>query len=559
MSTDSDNRAAADVEDGPEFPKRSFEDWRKEAAKLAPNGDLSALETTTRDGLRIRPLYTRADSPEPDVSGFPGLPPYTRGRLPFPAGPRLYAFADHPDPAEANRLLSKDLEHGATGVWLAFDSSLRRGSREDGRQPDGIMPSDSAALRRLLKGVDLSRTAIFLDAGNSALATAAVVASLAASGPGTQTLRGCLGCDPLGTMAREGIVRGGIEAAFDGMAEAARWTAEEAPQLRSIAVSTLPYHDAGATAAEELACALAVGVSYLRELADRGFLVNRAGRQLAFVFAVGRDIFWEIAKLRAARRLWTQVARICGAPPQIQAMQLYAVTSHHTLTVLDPWVNLIRKTVEGFSAIAGGADGVTVLPFDRLLPHRTDRGRRLAINTFRILKDESGAAGVVDPAGGSWHLESITEELSRKAWEVFQEIEAMGGARRAWTQGWLRQRLARSSERERQLVREGTLPVTGVSRYDNPDQEAPQADASPSGPQGVKTRQLEELKHPLSSEGTGWFEDWVEAVGNNVALPDLCRALWKRGKDEAIKPAASHREGEEFERRRREEKEKAQP
>ncbi|MFE3938132.1 methylmalonyl-CoA mutase family protein, partial [Streptomyces goshikiensis] len=233
--------------------------------------------------------------------------------------------------------------------------------------------------------------------------------------------RASRGADPLGHEARTGEVLDLAEAAALARETAAAW-----PHVRALTVDALPYHEAGGSAAEELGLSLATGVAYLRALEGGGLGVEAALGQLEFRYAATADQFLTIAKLRAARRLWARVAEACGAP-EAGAQRQHAVTSPVMMTRRDPWVNMLRTTVACMAAGVGGADSVTVLPFDNELGLPDAFARRIARNTSTILLEESHLARVIDPAGGSYYVEQLTTELAGAAWEFFQTVEKAGG------------------------------------------------------------------------------------------------------------------------------------
>jgi methylmalonyl-CoA mutase len=354
-------------------------------------------------------------------------------------------------------------------VWLALG-------------PGGLPVGD---LERALEGVYLDLAPVVLDAGDQFGAAAAELLRLrealgAAAPPASG---GSLGADPLGYAARTG--------AHDQAAELRREAAELAarcatghPGLRAYVVDALPYHEAGAGPAQELGCSLAAGVAYLRDMTEAGLPVEAACAQLEFRYAATADQFTTIAALRAARRLWARVAQACGAVPEAGAQRQHAVTSPVMMTRRDPWVNMLRTTVATLAAGAGGADAVTVLPFDDALGLPDAFARRIARNTSSILLEESQLAGVIDPAGGSWYVEALTDELARAAWSWFQEIEGAGGMAAALRDGLVAERLREGwAERSAALARRKE-PVTGVSEFPDLDQRPLPRQAAPQRPGG---------------------------------------------------------------------------
>ncbi len=226
------------------------------------------------------------------------------------------------------------------------------------------------------------------------------------------------------------------------------------------------YHDAGGSDAEELGCALAAGVAYLRVLTGAGLGTAAALGQLEFRYAASADQFGTTAKLRAARRLWARVAEACGEPAA-GAQRQHAVTSAAMMTARDPWVNLLRTTLACFGAGVGGADAVTVLPFDSRLGLPDGFARRLARNTQLLLMEEASVSRVADPAGGSWYVERRTADLATAAWAWFQEIERAGGLAAALDSGLVADRLAATWATRADNLAHRRDPLTGVSEFPN--------------------------------------------------------------------------------------------
>ncbi|GGT88010.1 methylmalonyl-CoA mutase subunit beta [Streptomyces violascens] len=449
-----------------EFPDATHEQWqrlvegvlRKSGKELSGAAAEDALSTALEDGLGTRPLYTADDSvPDP---GFPGFAPFVRGgRVEGSTTGGWDVRQRHT--AVADGAVLADLENGVTSLWLVAG--------------DGGFPVER--LPQVLEGVYLDLAAVALDAGSQVEPAARELLRLYEErGVAREAARGNLGADPLGHEARTGEAFG-----FAPVAGLARQCADAYPGLRALTVDALPYHEAGGSAAQELGCSLATGVAYLRELTEAGLTAEQAAAQLEFRYAATADQFLTIAKLRAARRLWARVTEVCGAPAaQIQ----HAVTSPVMMSRRDPWVNMLRTTVATLAAGVGGADAVTVLPFDHALGLPDAFARRIARNTSSILVEESHLARVIDPAGGSWYVERLTDELAHAGWEFFRRIERAGGQASALRSGFIGEDLANTwAVRSAQLAKRRE-PITGVSEFPNlaepPVERAPAAPA-PSG------------------------------------------------------------------------------
>ncbi|WP_327186819.1 methylmalonyl-CoA mutase subunit beta [Streptomyces sp. NBC_01334] len=428
-----------------EFPDATHEQWqrlvagvlRKSGRDVSDAAAEEALSTALEDGLHLRPLYSAHDAaPDP---GLPGFAPFVRGGR---AEGNSVGGWDVRQQHTADGAVLADLENGVTSLWLLLG--------------DGGMPV--ASLGRVLDGVYLDLAPVVLDAGSDVESAAQELLRLYEErGVAREAARGNLGADPLGHEARTG--RGYDFAPVAGLA---RRCAEAYPGLRALTVDALPYHEAGGSAAQELGCSMATAVAYLRELTEAGLPVEHACAQLEFRYAATADQFLTVAKLRAARRLWARVTEVCGtAVGQVQ----HAVTSPVMMARRDPWVNMLRTTVATLAAGVGGADAVTVLPFDHALGLPDAFARRIARNTSTILIEESYLSRVVDPAGGSWYVERLTDELARAGWEFFQEIERTGGQAAALRSGRIGQDLADTWEARSARLAKRREPVTGVSEF----------------------------------------------------------------------------------------------
>ena len=386
------------------------------------------------------------------VPGYPGQPPFVRGR--GPAGNRggwdVRQRHEHPDPAVAREQIMEDLEGGVSSLWLGLG---------DGRIPVESLPD-------VLAETYLDLAPIVLDAGERFAEAAEVYLDVAAGrGVPAGALAGCLGADPLGVLARTGIDAGARRQHKHAGTPRRRPNRRRraGPPLRGRLprhprdlVDALPYHEAGGSDAEELGCALAAGLEYLRAMRAAGLPAEAAFGQLEFRYAATADQFATIAKLRAARRVWARVAQQCGVTSDAGGQWQHAVSSWSMLTRRDPWNNILRATLACFAAGVGGADAITVAPFDAAIGQPDRLARRVARNVHALLVEESHVARVIDPAGGSWYVEDLTEQLAVKAWTWFQEIERSGGLRAALAAGLIADRLAASREQRRDaLARDG--------------------------------------------------------------------------------------------------------
>ena len=406
-----------------------------------------ALRTWLPDGISVRALYLdRGAAPDP---GLPGQAPFVRGATaagPLAGGWEVRQLHDDPNLANTRAALIDDLEHGVRSVWLRL----------------GTGQIDTGALEEVLEGVLLDAAPVVLEAGEAEDEVARHFLALAAArGIAPQDLLGTLGLDPLGVEAREGSPQDLAAAIALAAQIAVRY-----PLMRPLVVEGLPYAEAGATDTDELGCVMATGIAYLRALADRGVSPAQGASLLEFRLAAGADQFLTIAKFRAARRLWARVTEITAeADGGARPARLHAVSSPAMLTQRDPWVNLLRVTIAVFAAGVGGADAITALPFDHALGYSDPLARRIARNTCTLLQEEAELGRVLDPAGGSWYVEQLSDQVARTAWAWMQEIERAGGQREALRGGLVAERLDRACAARDERVRHLRQPITGVSTF----------------------------------------------------------------------------------------------
>ncbi|ORA38587.1 methylmalonyl-CoA mutase small subunit [Mycobacterium aquaticum] len=441
--------------------------WRKAVAgvlaksRRGDSADLPAeperlLDSATYEGFPIRPLYTSLDTvAEPSL---PGQWPFIRGgdaRRDVKAGWRVaepFPIVPGSGVETVNGVMLLALTEGVSALLLRIGG------------PDGVAATD---VDRLLDGVFLDLVPIvFETAGADYRVTAEKVLALLADFDDDQRARLSvdLGADPL-TAAFSGR---DTATEADVVATAATLTGY-AGRVRAITVDGPAFHNHGASAALELAGSVAAGVAYLRILGDGGIAADEALRQISFRYAADDDQFMTIAKLRAARQLWARVAEVVGAP-DCGAATLHAVTSLPMMTQRDPWVNMLRATLAAFSAGVGGADTITVHPFDVAIPGGLDGtsttfARRIARNTQLLLLEESHLGQVLDPAGGSWFVEDLTAHLAEQAWTHFQQIESRGGFVAA--QDYLKAEIAEVAARRSDDIAHRRTAITGVNEFPN--------------------------------------------------------------------------------------------
>jgi methylmalonyl-CoA mutase len=436
------------------FAPTSLEAWRALLEKDLKGASFESLRGTTESGLPLEPLYTKENVVDPARVGVPGLPPFTRGAE---AGRRGWVIRQEYDDPRADVVRSQiadDMGRGVEAVLLrlGLDAGLRVLTAGD--------------LAHVLGDLDPRATDVWLSPGEDALGIAAAYVAFARTrGAEASELRVSFGADPLGALASRGMLRSGLRGTYRDMRELARFANASGEGMRAVRVDTEPYAEAGAGAVDELAFALSTYTGYLGRLVEWGLDVDAAAAQIDLAVSTGGEFFEQIAKLRALRLLVAKVVKACKGSAEAQAACVHARNGRFTKSQRDPWVNLLRGTAESFAGALGGADSVATTPFDVAYASSDAFARRLARNTQLVLREESKVGEVIDPAGGSYFVERLTEDLARAAWSAFREIERRGGMQAALLSGYVASRLRASDAQRTEALRRRKRVVLGVNEF----------------------------------------------------------------------------------------------
>jgi len=441
-----------------DFPPPTIEQWHAEVLKVMnrrrpPDAQLSIeqaisrLTTATVDGLTIDPLYTRQEGRR---IGWPGQMPFTRGAR-TKVGWVVAQLHEDGDVSRGHAAVMDDLMNGGSGVWLRVDQ-------------DGVAVKDVPAM---LAGVVPAAAMVTVSSvGQQAAAADALLAFLSAS-QAPVAAYSSLGIDPLGSAAVTGAT-----ADLTGLAGWVR-RAKQCDGLRAIVVDATAYDNAGAGDVQQLAFAIATGIEYVRVLGEQGVDAATAFSQIMFRVAATADQFGTIARLRALRRLWSRVGEVLAVPETERGAVQHAVTSWRMVSRDDPWVNMLRHTTACFAAAVGGAEAITTLPHDGPWGLPSKFSRRIARNVQLLAAEESHIGAVQDPAGGSWYVESLTDQMASKGWAVVQQVEAAGGMSSALASGMIAQLIEPVVAERARRVANRSLPITGVSMFPKPDEQPP--------------------------------------------------------------------------------------
>jgi methylmalonyl-CoA mutase len=458
--------------------KADLERWRALAKQELRGADPDALAVTTPDGLRIRPLYTAADLA--DLGCADTLP----GAFPFLRGPRATMYANRPwtlrqyagfsTAEESNAFYRANLAAGQQGLSVAFDLATHRGYDSDHPRVRGDVGKAGVAIdtvedmKILFEGIPLDQVSVSMTMNGAVLPVlACFVVAGEEQGVPKEKLAGTIQNDIL----KEFMVRNTYiyppEPSMRIVADIIEYTARGMPKFNSISISGYHMQEAGATTVQELAFTIADGLEYVRAARSKGLDVDAFAGRLSFFWCIGMSFYLEIAKMRAARRIWAERMQREFAPKKASSLMLrtHCQTSGASLTQQDPLNNVIRTTVEAMAAVFGGTQSLHTNSYDEAVSLPTDNAARVARNTQLILQEETGIPAVVDPWGGSYFMESLTESVYRAANELIDEVEALGGMTRAIVAGMPKLRIEEAATRRQARIDSGEDTIVGVNKY----------------------------------------------------------------------------------------------
>ncbi len=437
-----------------EFDPPSLNEWLELARSEAK---ANGLEWQSREGITVRPLRTRDEVKSLSHMQVPaGQPPYVRGGMP-PTGGRKWQITEEintADPLKANRECREAVDGGATALRVIVDSSGNNGVCIQSRNDVAVV----------LKDLPLYKLPLTLVLSSDALAQFSVLTSSFEEPSRVPFIT--VEVDPLSDTLVFGH-NGFGESAMQSTATVTAYARSVVPHMKTLCASSEPYHNAGANSVFELACTLASGFEYLRSL-GRWLSVDDVAERLRFRFSVGSNFFFELAKLRAARMLWAKIAHHCGARNTLVDMQI--TSSKFMMTKYDPHVNILRETLQAMAGVFGGADSITLQPFDLFSGEKEYVAKRLARNTQLILTHEAYLAYVQDVAAGSYYIETLTDEIGRSAWSIFQNIESQGGLLASLKAGWIQEQVAAQAEAKRKDIATRNEVFIGTTQYPNPNE-----------------------------------------------------------------------------------------
>ncbi|HTW36151.1 MAG TPA: methylmalonyl-CoA mutase [Rhizomicrobium sp.] len=512
-----------------------LEKWAALAAKELKDKPLSSLIWHTPEGFDVKPLYTAAD-----LEGFeaaktlPGLEPFLRGvRATMYAGRpwTVRQYAGFSTAEESNAFYRKNLAAGQMGLSVAFDLATHRGYDSDHPRVVGDVGKAGVAIdsvedmKILFAGIPLDKMSVSMTMNGAVIPVMAnYIVAAEEQGVPAEKLSGTIQNDIL----KEFMVRNTYiyppEPSMRIVADIIEYTAKKMPKFNSISISGYHMHEAGATAVQELAFTLADGVEYVRAALAKGLAVDDFAPRLSFFFGIGMTFFMEVAKLRAARLLWSGIMKGFGAKnPESLMLRTHCQTSGVSLMEQDPYNNVVRTAFEALAAVLGGTQSLHTNSFDEAIALPTEFSARIARNTQLILQHETQVTRVVDPLGGSYYVEALTHSLAKAAKDIIDDVERMGGMTKTVEAGIPKLRIEEAAARRQARVDRGEDVIVGVNRFkldSESDIEVRDIDNAQ-----VRAQQMARLVDVKKKRDAGKCEAALAALSKGAAAKDNLLAL----------------------------------
>jgi methylmalonyl-CoA mutase N-terminal domain/subunit len=439
---------------------------------------------TTLSGEPVRPLYGPEDvGPFDERIGYPGAFPYTRGVYPSMYRGRLWTmrqFAGFGTAEETNERFRYLLAHGQTGLSTAFDMPSLMGLDSDHQRSLGEVGREGVAvdtlddMETLFRGIDLGDVSVSMTINApAAIMMAFYVVAAERSGVPADRLGGTIQADILKEYIAQKEWCFPVDPAMRLLGDLIEWCAKEMPRWHPVSISGYHIREAGSTAAQELAFTLKDGLTYVQQAVDRGLDVDDFAPRLSFFFNAQIDFFEEIAKYRAARRIWARELRdTFGAKdPRSLLMRFHTQTAGVSLTAQQPLNNIVRTAVEALAGVLGGTQSLHTNSYDEALALPTEEAVRIALRTQQILAHETGVTNTIDPLGGSYFVEALTDELEARAYDYFARIDELGGMVESVKRGYPQREIAEASFALQQEIEAGERIVVGVNGYREGDEQ----------------------------------------------------------------------------------------
>jgi len=518
-----------------DFESPSYEQWREVVEKDLKGVPFEKkLITKTYEGIDLQPIYTKRDLENLEfVDELPGEGNYLRGKN-FSgyknSGWEICQDLPYPLAEEFNTALINDLSRGQNSISLKLDEASINGLDADetdvsqvGKNGTSISSLDD--IEKSFENIDITKFPIHIDTGYTSLHFLPVINGyLKKKNIDANKITGSISADPISYLISNGKLPASIDYLFDQLKTSTDWSIQNIPNIKTIGVSGLSYHNSGANAVQELAYTLAAGVEYINALLERGLDINHITNRMRFTFGIGTFFFMEIAKLRAAKILWSKITEAYGADLESRKMTIHARTGLFSLTKFDPYVNMLRTTTEAFSAVVGGIDSIHSNTFDEVFGLPDQFSRRIARNVQIILDEESHLTDIIDPVGGSFFVEKLTDEIATATWKEFQKIESMGGLIKVLHDGYVQKEIDNVWDERKKDISKRKSVIVGTNMYANikeeikknnfPDHKTVQQKQSDQLQKLKTVRDNEKIKNNLDKLSTVNEKTTLEFVDN---------------------------------------------
>jgi methylmalonyl-CoA mutase N-terminal domain/subunit len=501
---------------------------------MAKDEKVSEKKFLTDSGIEIQRIYPKQDFPEEQ----PGEFPFTRGVQPDMYRGKLWTmrqYAGFSTAEESNKRYHYLLKNGTTGLSVAFDLPTQIGYDSDHDFSEGEVGKSGVAIDSL-KDIEILFDGIRLDEVTTSMtinSTASIllcmyVALAKKQGADLKKISGTIQNDLLKEYAARGTYIYPPKASMRIITDIFEYCAKEVPKWNTISISGYHIREAGATAVQELAFTLANGKAYLKAAIDKGLDIDVFAKRLSFFFNAHNNFFEEIAKFRAARRMWAKITKDLGAKdPRSMMLRFHTQTGGSTLTAQQPQNNIVRVTLQAMAAVMGGTQSLHTNGFDEALALPTEEAARIALRTQQIIAMESGAPDSVDPLAGSYMVEALTNEVEEKAWEYIEKIDAMGGSVSAIEQGFMQDEIAGSSYAYQNAIQNGTKIIVGVNKFQV--EEMPLENLLTID-DNIRIQQIEKLKKLRAERDNKKVEELLKKVetaakGTDNLMPHILAAV----------------------------------
>ncbi len=459
------------------FEKKTLADWDVQAKKEKKTDDLSNFKWDTAEGISVKPLYTAADTANLEYTDtIPGYAPFIRGPMATMYAGRPWTvrqYAGFSTAEESNAFYKRNLAAGQQGLSVAFDLATHRGYDSDHPRVVGDVGKAGVAIdsvedmKILFDSIPLDKVSVSMTMNGAVLPILAnYIVAAEEQGVSQEKLAGTIQNDIL----KEFMVRNTYiyppTPSMRIIGDIIEFTSQKMPKFNSISISGYHIQEAGANNALELAFTLADGLEYVRAAIKKGLDVDAFAPRLSFFFAIGMNFFMEASKLRAARFLWAKImGEFSPKNPKSSMLRTHCQTSGWSLTEQDPYNNVVRTTIEAMAAVLGGTQSLHTNALDEAIALPTDHSARIARNTQLVIQEESGICNVVDPLGGSYYVESLTNSLIEEAQQILDEIEELGGMTKAIETGMPKLRIEESAAKKQAAIDSGRDVIVGVNKY----------------------------------------------------------------------------------------------